>query len=54
MRKSLVIMKYMLAAVLLAMALVCSAKANTIDQVTSTVDITTGSQSGDTFAGSLW
>jgi hypothetical protein len=53
MRKSLVIMKYMLAAVLLAMALVCSAKANTIDQVTFTVDITTGSKSGDTFTGSF-
>lgn len=53
MRKSLLIMKYMLAAVLLAMALVCSAKADTIDQVTFTVNITTGSQSGDTFTGSF-
>lgn len=53
MRKSLLIMKYMLAAVPLAMALVCSAKADTIDQVTFTVNITTGSKSGDTFTGSF-
>jgi len=53
MRKSLLIMKYMLAAVLLAMALVCTAKADTTDQVTFTVNITTGSKSGDTFTGSF-
>jgi len=53
MRKSLLIMKYMLAAVPLAMALVCSAKADTIDQVTFTVNITSGSKSGDTFTGSF-
>ena len=53
MRKSLLIMKYMLAAVLLATALVCSAKADTTDQVTFTVNITTGSESGDTFTGSF-
>ena len=53
MRKSLLVMKYMLAAVLLAMALVCSAKADTTDQVTFTVSITTGSKSGDTFKGSF-
>jgi hypothetical protein len=53
MRKSLLIMKYMLAALLFAMALVCSAKADTTAQVTFTVDITTGSKSGDTFTGSF-
>jgi hypothetical protein len=53
MRKSLLIMRYMLAAVLLAIALVCSAKADTTDQVTFTVDIATGSKSGDTFTGSF-
>jgi hypothetical protein len=53
MRKSLLIMKYLPAAVLLAMALVCSAKADTTDQVTFTVNITTGPESGDTFTGSF-
>ena len=53
MRKSLLIMKYMLAAVPLAMALVCSAKADTTDQVTFTVNVTSGPQSGDIFTGSF-
>src|SRR5215472_998483 len=47
------ILKYTLAAVLLAMALVCQAKADTTNQVTFTVNITTGPLSGDTFTGSF-
>jgi hypothetical protein len=57
MRKTLCTVKYMLAVVPLAMALMCSAKADTIDQDTFTVHVTSGpavnSEAGDIFTGSF-
>jgi hypothetical protein len=47
------IVKYMIAAVLLAMASACSAKADSTDQESFTVNIVSGPEAGDTFTGSF-